>query len=239
MHPVERLVGGALLYSLRDASEVLLRLSDAFPNLGDCLMVSPAFLWKQGTPLLEVDIADVGDGKATAQLKASLRGLHEVHDDVSIRGYVDMQCYLDNPKREGLPAYWKTAFLSGLNHTNIQTFISSFNRCPTTDCMIIIEHYHGQYSAHHAATSVYPHRDHALNAIAVAAWQKQGKLRDRAASIAWATETMKELNLAMQPRQYVNYSSDEINQVEDPGLSVYSQIAEARAVLDPSSLLKF
>jgi hypothetical protein len=133
MHPVERLVGGALLYSLRDASEVLLRLSDAFPNLGDCLMVSPAFLWKQGTPLLEVDIADVGDGKATAQLKASLRGLHEVHDDVSIRGYVDMQCYLDNPKREGLPAYWKTAFLSGLNHTNIQTFISSFNRCPTTD----------------------------------------------------------------------------------------------------------
>ena len=126
VHPIDRLAGGALLYSLRDASEVLLRLSDVFPILGDDLMISPAFIWKDGTPLLELDIADIGNGKATTQLKASLRGLHEVRDDIAIRGYVDMQCYLDNPKREGLPGLLENGFPERTNprgHTDFNLFI--------------------------------------------------------------------------------------------------------------------
>ena len=243
LHPVGQLIGGAIYYRIEDATEVLARLSHALPGVNDQLMVSPAFLRRGGRPVLELDLADTGPGNATDDLLTALRRIPEVRVDLAPRTYVDMQRYLDNPKREGLPAYWKTSFLSRLADDDIRILVEAIKDSPSPDCMIILEHYHGKYLVPGHRAGVFPHRSYAYNVIAIGAWERAEfgaqTFARRTDCVRWARQVVASLSSAVGHRQYVNYSSDEISDVEEPMRESMRELTEARQALDPAGLLVF
>jgi hypothetical protein len=241
LHPVERVIGGAICYRIEDAEEVLARISRLLPTIPDQLMVSPTLMWREDRPILELDIVDSGSGTAARTLLKALQDIGEIRADITSKTYVAMQQYLDNPKRQGLPTYWKTSFLARFEHPEIQILLDGIKYSRSPECMIILEHYHGKYrdpDIHRPA--IFPHRGGVYNVIVIGAWEAGPShdmtLTRRSECVRWSQEVVARLASAAGEEQYANYSSDDLQGTR--GFSHLAQgIAQARVTLDPAELI--
>jgi hypothetical protein len=234
LHPVDSVVGGALTYEFNDARLVLRFLAERLPTLPTSLMVSPCLRWILGSLVLELDLVCC-EHQAAARFLADLATVaRPATDEVNQRPYCEMQSFLDAPARRGMPSYWTSCFIDVLSLEWIDELLDAAASAPTTDCMIMIEHYHGRYRAP-GRESVFPHREQSINILMVANWPSS-PAGLAASSIAWAKTSLDSLNGDRTRRSYLNYVSDDSAAPSASSVAA-ERISVACRQLDPAGML--
>lgn len=232
LHPLDHVIGGAEVYRIDDAVEVLGALEHRWSDFPPTVMLSPALLWFGSEPVLELDVVVNGDGRDWERIKRHFpRKCVPLSSTIRRRSYCDMQGMLDNPKRRGMGAYWKSGFVRALNREVVSALVEAIKSAPNDKCLMMIEHYHGQYAQGSWTRSAYPHRDESLNVLIVSSWEPGGQTNESGAR-AWAVSTYDAIAGALTGQDYCNYVS------EDSGGPVLdASLEQVRTQLDSTSIL--
>ena len=238
LHPVDRLVGGRLLY--RGAASV----RDTLRRIRDITLEAPRTLSIQAeigldesfTPILSVLPCSTGQGgdAATGALRAS-PGL--VDDDVHPHTYLDQQRIYDPPYGVNR-AYWKGHFVRELPDELIDELLGQVVSLGRPSAAILLESLHGAPKDHDPAGAALGFRDAAFNVSAMPGWQDP--LLD-AEHIAWARDAAR----AMEPWSfgggYANYmqADEAIDRVRGAfGDEAFVRLQALKGRLDPDNVLR-
>jgi FAD binding domain len=248
-HPLAGVIGGWMLFKQDKMSAALECVAELLPEISSQIMISPALMWRHGSPVCEVDIVASNAAQSEmTKLTAKLNKFNPMENTLRRTDYLDVQRMTDNPARFGMPAYWRSSLRSSFPPGLATNLVDVFLDAPTTDCLIMIEHYHGAYSNEPEGGSSYPHRRLPFNILAVASWQgrrgTEAYERRRSIGIEWAAsvETVWRAHERLESAaenslsRYVNYDSrrEAISNrwIADPLLR------KLRSRLDPQGLIQ-
>jgi hypothetical protein len=156
-------------------------------------------------------------------------------NSLSVRTYCSLQSMLDNPEREGMRAYWRSRFVSGLSAGSITSLLDAVAAAPSEQCMVMVEHYHGVYDRP-SAPSAYPFRRGSLNVLVVGAWSEAehtAEMRSRVRK--WVRATVDGLGADVTGQAYTNYDADSVD--GHPSVSDVQRLLTVVAQLDPGGRL--
>jgi hypothetical protein len=214
LQQVESISGGFIVFDLGDAELVLNRLATVLNSLPRSLMVSPALTRVRGRDVLEIDAMDrhpAGESLSNLLERLAIGGVpFDAHLDVN--DYCKMQRLLDNPARNGQSAYWKSRSTQDLAPVLTSHLVDAFKRRPFSECMIMIEHYHGAFEDQDREASAYPFRERMINVLAIGAHSEAGSFGGSAATEGvkrWAAMVTDFVGHGSIESPYINYLSAE------------------------------
>ena len=238
LHPLERVVGGMLVFQGAG-------VRDAFRRFRDVVAGSPrdlscqAVLWADEslTPAIVVIPCYTGSNGDPEVLRALRFAPGLVDDGVSSRTFVDQQLVIDSAYGENRH-YWKGHFVRELPDELIDTLLERVVALGLPPGGILIESLHGAPKDADGSTGAVGFRSAAFNVSAVAIWQDSG-LDDR--YVEWARETA----AAIEPWSfsgggYVNYmqADEPIERVRAAfGAESFERLQALKARYDPGNVL--
>jgi FAD/FMN-containing dehydrogenase len=199
LHPLDRVVGGALTYrgggvrdALRRFRDVVLRAPRSFSCQAE-LGVDESL-----SPTLTVYPCSIGGEREADELRA-LPGL--VADGVGTRSFLDQQALVDSPYGERRH-YWKGHFVSALPEELIDELLARLTALGHAPGGILIESLHGAPKDPDVPPGAVGFRDAAFNVSVTAAWVDP---RLDEMQIDWARSTAAVLEPWSLGGGYVNY----------------------------------
>ncbi|HEY6598555.1 MAG TPA: FAD-binding oxidoreductase [Pseudomonadales bacterium] len=239
LHPVERVIGGMVLYPLSGARTVLRFWREYIATAPDALATQPAFLTTpDGVRVLAIIVCWGGSIAEGERVLAPLRTVGTpLADLIEVIPYVRMQALLETGFPPGMRNYWKSNFLSEFGDAAIDVLIDAFARVPSNTTAVAIEDVRGAVHRVDADSMAFPHRGEHFNLLIVGIWRDRD---DDAAHIRW----VRELWNAMQPfsssRVYVNYLGEEGRDriKEAYGEAKYARLVQLKRKYDPENLFR-
>lgn len=242
LEKVESVTGGYIVFDLSAAERILNRLGAILDSLPRSLMVMPAMMHVDGRDVLEIDVMDRdATGKSLSDFLVQIqtddppRAVH-----LGIHEYCEMQKMLDNPRRKGQPAYWKSRSTKSLTPTLASHLVKVFKRKPAPECMIMLEHYHGAFEDYDSDRSAYPFREKMLNILAIGAHSQTHSHVITAATEAsrrWSVMVMDFEGQGSIDSPYVNYLSEEELTTWRNANPHYGRLVKMQRYLDPLGML--
>jgi FAD/FMN-containing dehydrogenase len=237
-HPLNSVLGGAVLYPLAEAPKVLPSFRELSADLTDNLSLQVALLHApDGSGAKACGIVGChasADGEQAATDVQPLRELGSpVADMVQRMPYPAMNTGADWAFPRGALNYWKSAFFTELSDAAIAVMVDAFERAPSRLCAIGVEEFHGAVTRVPAEATAYPHRAPGFNLILVSQWTDPAQTD---ACIGWARETFDALAPYMAERSYTNYLSaddhDRLRQAFGPN---YERLVKVKRRYDPEN----
>jgi FAD/FMN-containing dehydrogenase len=236
LHPLERVVGGRLVYAGAGVREALRLYRDIAADgprdlsLGAVLGVDEAL-----QPFLVVGPCYTG-GEADPEFLRRLRGAPGLVDDrVRRHSYVSQQHVFDSAYGEERH-YWKNSFVSELPDEAIDELVSCIHAMGRPPGQILFESLHGAPKLNGDSPLGFRHA--AFNVSATATWRDPGFDDEH---IAWARDT----TAAMKPwsvgGSYANYmqADEPIERVRAAfGDEAFGRLQELKTRYDPGNVLR-
>ena len=240
-HPVESVLGGAVLHPLEAAPQLFSFYREFTADLPDELSTQAAFLHApdgSGTKLCGVAICHAGDDPDRAE--ADVRPLRQfgspVADMIQRMPYPIVNTGVDWLFPAGGLNYWKSAFFSDLSDPGVEVMIRAFEQAPNELCALVVEDFHGAVTRVAPTAMAYPHREPGYNLLLISQWTDPA---DTDAGIAWARETFDSLSPYMADRSYTNYlSADDYDRVRQAYGPNYERLVELKRRYDPDNLFR-
>ena len=237
LHPLERVVGGRLVFSGRGVREALRRFRDlAVRSPRDLSCQAGLGVDESLEPVLVVAPCYTGADGDPEELRelSSAPGL--VEDGLRAHTFLDQQRVLDSPYGENRH-YWKGHFVRELSDELLDELLQRIVALGRPPGGILIESLHGAPTDADAATGVVSFRKAAFNISAMATWQ-DATLDEK--YIAWARETA----AALEPWSlggYVNYmqADEPIERVRAAfGTDAFDRLQALKLRYDPENVLR-
>jgi FAD/FMN-containing dehydrogenase len=238
LHPLERVVGGLLVYRGTGVREVLRRyraLVASSPRELSCEVV--VSVDESFVPELVVAPCYTGS-RADPDVLRSLRAAPGLVDDaVAEHSFLEQQQVFDSPYGENRH-YWKGHFVSELPDELIDELLErllAFGRAPVH---VLIESLHGAPKDAHPTLGPVAWRDAAFNVSVTAVWAEPGGDEEH---IAWARETAAAIEPWSVGGGYVNYmqADEPLDRVRAAfGDEAFERLQALKRLYDPANALR-
>ena len=208
-HPVERVVGGPVAWSLDEAPDTLRAFRDIADGAPDELTVQAGLLTGPDgvTKVGAISTCHCGSSaQAAADLDPVRKRGVALLDAIDEMPYPARSSGSDASFPKGALNYWKTAFLADLTDDAIETLVDCYRRCPSAMSYCVLEAVTGAVTRVDPQATAFPHRSPGFNLLLLGHWADPTQTD---ANIAWVRDTFH----AMQPHvtdfRYVNYLADD------------------------------
>ena len=159
-----------------------------------------------------------------------------VMDMIGRMPYPQVNMQLDDAFPEGGLNYWKSAFFTELSDEAIDKLVTAFEATPTTECVLVIEHFDGAVTRVDPTATAFPHRDRGYNLIIISQWTDPA---DTDAGTVWARETYDSLQPYMADGAYINYlDHDDADRVRAAYGPNYERLRDLKRRYDPQNLFR-
>jgi FAD/FMN-containing dehydrogenase len=237
LHPVGRVLGGAIFYPM-DKGRQALRLFDEFArNAPDEVSAFIAGAALNGTPCIGIAICysgTLGDGEKTL---APLRKLGTpMADMIQERSYVEMQSMFDDFFAPGRLYYWKSSLIRKLEDGAIDAVLEYTRSIPRTPgSFIYMQQLHGAAGRVGAGETAFPHRFDHYNCGPLAAWDDPAQTDQ---NLRWMRQCWDALQPFYERSAYVNDLGDEGEQrVREAFGQNYDRLLALKRKYDPTNFL--
>jgi FAD/FMN-containing dehydrogenase len=149
--------------------------------------------------------------------------------------YADLQCSADELFPEGNRYYFKSHFADEISEAAIDALVTSFERRPTADSIVVVRTLGGAVDEVSSAESAYPHRGRRFNVSFDAAWSEP---RDDARAVGWARDSWTAYRRFAAGGVYVNFAGfdDEPDVTNADTLGSQARLTAVRSAYDPDGL---
>jgi FAD/FMN-containing dehydrogenase len=241
LHPVGQLLGGMVIWPIKNGREALRVFRDVTMTGPDELSCAYAvvILPEMGKVAL-VAACYNGPAEQGAPLIRPFQGVgRPLLDGIGPISYLEVQ-HLFAEIPFGLQNYWKGHFVREMPETAIDAVMDSADQMTSEHSAILIEAPHGAASRVPDAETAYSQRDKRYNISALAIWEKDANpqrhiqwARDLAASIA---------PLSGGGAAYVNYLNEDASPGEVKqayGGEKYQRLRKLKATYDPQNVFRY
>lgn len=202
LHSVATVTAGSFILDGAITSETAKTISQCINSAPNQLTISPQFLFKEGRPILSVDVCSVEDTSETRRLLSDLDNVCLKHS-VSLKRYVDWQISLDDPTRKHSRSHWESAFSPDLSAEMLVDAAQIFRKSPSQKWLCSFDHIHGLAADKgKASVSCFPHRNKSVCLLINANWNEQ---QADDLNISYAKEMFDALSENYDDTKYVNY----------------------------------
>jgi UDP-N-acetylenolpyruvoylglucosamine reductase len=207
LHEVGPILGGAVLYPVEKAREVLRFYRELTSSSPDELSAQGiTFTMPDVGPVVGIGACYCGPLGEGEKVLSPLRTFGSpVADLFGIISYVQMQTMLDAFFPPGRHGYTKANFIQGLSDEAIETF-GEYATAPSPYTFGVLEHLHGAVSRVEAAETAFAHRQHPYN---FSIWSSWSDPADSEKNIKWTRDFWDAMQPFMVAGAYVNYLEDE------------------------------
>jgi FAD/FMN-containing dehydrogenase len=239
LHPLDRLVGGLLVYRGKGVRDALRRYRDmAARSPRDLSCQAVLAVDESLAPTLVVAPCYTGSDADPEELRGLRAASGLVDDGVRAHSFLDQQRVFDSPYGENRH-YWKGHFVRELPDELLDELLGRIVALGRPPGGVLIESLHGAPKDADATTGVVGFRHAAFNVTALAIWQ--GDALDEQ-QIEWARDTA----VAVQPWSfsgggYVNYmqADEPIERVRAAfGADAFERLQALKRRYDPGNLLR-
>lgn len=178
VHPVSEVLGGALIYDLAQASDVLAFYDELAASMPDELTSGLGFVALPDGPVLAIEVCYTGDLAAGEAALAPLRSFgRPLQDLIRPMPYLELKAQGPNPP-PGTPSEMRGGFLPELNEEVIAALTGAMAEAPLGSIASML-HLHGATTRGHTA---FPLRDPGFDLFVSSEWQESGQAE---ATIGW------------------------------------------------------
>ncbi|MGH2822211.1 MAG: FAD-binding oxidoreductase [Thermoleophilaceae bacterium] len=235
LHPLERVVGGRLVYAGKGVSEALRRFRDvAARGRRDLSCGAMLAMDDSLEPILILSPSYTGDDDPE-ELRALRAAPGLVDDGVRAHSFIAQQ-HLFNPPYGEERNYWKSTFVRELPDEVLDELLGRMVALGRPPGQVLFESLHG--AAKDAENGAVGFRQAAFNLSAMAIWQ-DGALDEQ--YIAWARETAAALEPWSVGGGYVNYmqADEPIERVRAAfGDEAFGRLQTLKSRYDPGNVLR-
>jgi FAD/FMN-containing dehydrogenase len=238
LHPLERVVGGRLVYAGAGVGEALRRFRDVVAKSPGVFSCSAVLAVDESLePVLIVAPCYTGAKSDPEELRAlrSVRGL--VDDGVRVRSFIGQQ-HLFNPPYGADRNYWKGHFVWQLPDELIDELLRRMVAMGRPPGQLLVESLHGAPKLIDGDGGAVGFRAAAFNLSAMASWLDPGLDEDH---IAWARETAAAIEPWSLGGGYVNYmqADEPIERVRAAfGDEAFGRLQALKRRHDPHNVLR-
>jgi FAD/FMN-containing dehydrogenase len=238
LHPLERVVGGRLVYAGEGVSEALRHFRDlvaAAPRSLSCSALVE--LDESLQPIVVIAPCYTGSSADPEALRALRAAAGLVDDGVRPRSFIGQQ-HLFNPPYGEDRNYWKSHFVGELTDELIDELLRRIVALGRQPGQVLIESLHGAPKEADGNQGAIGFRHAAFNVSAMAIWQDAAL---DAEYIAWARDTAAAIEPWSVSGGYVNYM-----QADEPierlraafGDTAFERLRALKGLYDPDNLLR-
>ena len=238
VHPLERVVGGRLVFGgegVRDALRGFRDLAASSPRALSCQAVLA--LEEPARPMLVVVLCHTGSEPDPAEIRRlrSLPGI--VSDDVRERTYLEQQLLFDSPYGQNRH-YWKGHFVRELPDDLIDELLERIADLGRPPGEVLVESLHGAPKDVDSGFGAIAYRGAAFNVSAMATWS-DASLDDE--HVGWARATAAAIEPWALGGGYANYmqADEPIERVRGAfGDEAFERLRALKTQYDPSNVLR-
>jgi len=238
LHPLERVVGGQLLYRGRNVPDALRRFRDltaASPRDLSCQSIISVD--ESRLPVLLVAPCYTGSGDDPGELR-DLRAAPGLIEDAVVRhSFLDQQAIFDSPYGENRH-YWKGHFVRELPDELIDELVERLVALGRAPVHVLIESLHGAPKDADPALGPVAYREAAYNVSAMAVWADAAEDEEH---IAWARETASAIEPWSLGGGYANYmqADEPLDRVRAAfGEKAFARLRALKSRYDPANVLR-
>jgi len=239
LHPVGRVIGGAIFYPLSKAREALRLFDDFSSGIPDEIStwILPAAALN-GAVCVGMALCYCGPLSQGEQLLTPLRALGTpLVDWIQERSYVEMQSMFDGLFTPGRRYYWKSSLLRKIEERAVDAMTEYARVMPlTAGSFIYMQQLHGAASRVGAGATAFPHRYDHYNCGPLAGWDDPAETEK---NVRWARQCWEALQPFYERRAYVNDLGDEGDQrVKDAFGENYNRLLALKKKYDPTNFFR-
>ncbi|HZB34831.1 MAG TPA: FAD-binding oxidoreductase [Gaiellaceae bacterium] len=238
LHPLERVVGGALAYSEEGVREGLRRFRELVSNAPRELSCQAVLSVDESVaPMLGVYPCYTGSNGDPEELRALRTGPGLVDDGVGARSFLEQQLLFDSPYGESRQ-YWKGHFVRELPDELLDDLIERLVVLGRAPGGILIESLHGAPKDADPASGALGFRQAAFNVSAMATWQDTAHDEEH---IQWARETAAAIEPWSVSGGYANYmqADEPLERVRAAfGGEAFERLRALKSRYDPGNVLR-
>jgi FAD/FMN-containing dehydrogenase len=237
LHPLERVVGGRLVYAGSGVSEGLRRFRDLTARAPRDLSCGALLALDESLePILVVAPCYTGSGGDPDELRAlrSVAGL--VHDGVREHSFLGQQ-HLFNPPYGEDRNWWKNSFVGELPDELLDELLQRMGALGRPPGQLLFESLHGAPKDGDGSSGALGFRNAAFNISATASWQSPALDDD---FIAWARDTAAAIEPWSVGGGYVNYmqADEPVERVRAAfGAESFERLRTLKRRYDPNNIL--
>ena len=238
LHPLERVVGGALAYSEEGVREGLRRFRELVSNAPRELSCQAVLSVDESVaPMLGVYPCYTGSNGDPEELRALRTGPGLVDDGVGARSFLEQQLLFDSPYGESRQ-YWKGHFVRELPDELLDDLIERLVVLGRAPGGILIESLHGAPKDADPASGALGFRQAAFNVSAMATWQDTAHDEEH---IQWARDTAAAIEPWSVSGGYANYmqADEPLERVRAAfGGEAFERLRALKSRYDPGNVLR-
>jgi FAD/FMN-containing dehydrogenase len=238
LHPVTRVLAGALTWSWSEARTALLERARFMASAPDELSsVASLGLDGDGRPTLTVLVCWSGDLDEGERVLRPLRLLPGVLDDsIGPVDFVDWQRAPDPGYPRGRQHYWKSAYLRHLTEPAVDELLAVAATIPNPETGIGMQGLRGAAARVPVDATAFPHRAAQDDLLILAQWPDPARSDE---IIAWARRAFERLRPHLEDAVYVNNlgseGSDRVGAAYGPNRA---RLAELKRRYDPENVFR-
>lgn len=238
LHPVGQIIGGAAVYPVEKAREVL-RFYREYTKQAPDELTTYAFLFTppDSDPVVAIFLCYAGPLEDGEQLVKPVKEFGSpIMDTIGTMPYTKLQSMIDKDPANlpGLQNYWKSDFLKGLGDEFIDMVIDHFSRVPSPLSSVYFEHIHGAVSRVGPNDTPFGHRDADYNFLIQATWTDPTESDQ---NIKWARDFWTAIQPFSTGGTYLNYLGKESeNRIRAAyGAANYERLVALKNKYDPTN----
>ena len=238
LHPLERVVGGRLVYTGAGVSDALRRFRDLVMRAPRDVSCSGLLeLDESLQPILNVAPCYTGPDSDPAELRSLRVAAGLIDDGLRSRSFLAQQHVFNPPYGEDRN-YWKSHFVGELADELIDDLLARMSALGRPPGQVLIESLHGAPKDTDKNNGAVGFRQAAFNISAMATWQDPAVDEE---SIAWARETAATVEPWSVSGGYVNYmqADEPIERVRAAfGDEAFARLQALKRRYDPNNVLR-
>lgn len=238
LHPLGQVLGGEIIFPLKQAAKVLRFYRDWSTATPDELRADATLLSGPEGPVLDVIVCFCGTIAEGEKLIAPLRRAGTpLVDHVAPVPYATVQNLLTPVFQPGFMHYWKSAFIQTFSDEAIDAIVELFTaNTPAFFGAIAIEHLGGAISRVGPGETAFNHRDAQHSFLVIRMWENRA---DAEANIEWARHCFRTAEPFLTSGAYVNYLGDEGEaRVRAAYGDNYDRLTKIKAEYDPTNFFR-
>jgi FAD/FMN-containing dehydrogenase len=238
LHPVGPVLGGMVLYEMRQAREVLRFYREFAHTCPDELSTMAAFLTApDGNPVLAIVVCHCG---ALAEGEKALKPLRTfgapMTDLIQPMPYVEMQRLFDAGWPPGRLHYWKSNFLRTVSDDAIEMLVAYAAAVPSPMTYIVLQQMHGAASRVGPTETAFAHRTEQYFFGIYSVWIDPA---DSEKNIGWTREFWEAMQPFVERGVYVNDLGEEGDErVRAAYGSNYDRLVAVKNTYDPTNFFR-
>ncbi len=211
LHPVDKILGGLIVYPISKAREVLQFYDQFSREAPDELSTAAALLTApDGNPAVIIVVCYTGSMAEGEKTIKPLRTLEPpIVDMIRPMKYLELQSLLDEGYPPGRLHYWKSNFVQAPSKDAIDVMVEYAKARPSPLSAIVLQQMHGAAARVPIRNSAFAHRREQYDLLIVGQWTSPA---DNERNIKWAQEAWEKLQPFTERSVYVNDLGEEGDQ---------------------------